>query len=181
MTPQPKVKSSLNANIAMTFAVGHLKAMSHTGVHSILTGKVNWLASPQNCILKLCHWAVRTVMLLAMALKSVEIKSAVYGLFAWSLLMPVHCPIIFFCLFSIGECSYLESLLSMTQMHLDPSDQQRAVDAQWQFTQQTYGLHRPSRDGLLQIFRAVNSYIGPGNPAVFFQFQYPCKTLLTLF
>ena len=71
-----------------------------------------------------------------------------------------------YCLFPMVECSYLESLLSMSQLHLDPGDQQRAVDAQWQFTQQTYGLHRPSRDGFLQIFRAVNSYIGPGNPAI---------------
>ena len=48
----------------------------------------------------------------------------------------------------------------------DQSDQQRALDAQWQFTLQTYGLHRPSREGFLQIFRAVSSYIGPGNPAI---------------
>ncbi len=105
-------------------------------------------------------------MFLAMASKSVEIKSAVCRLLAWSLLMPVRCPIIYVCLFSMAKCSYLESLLSMTQMHLDPGNQQRAIDAQWQFTQQTYGLHRPSRDGILQIFRAVNSYIGPGNPAI---------------
>ena len=50
--------------------------------------------------------------------------------------------------------------------YLDQSDQQRALDAQWQFTLQMYGLHRPSRDGFLQIFRAVSSYIGPGNPAI---------------
>ena len=54
----------------------------------------------------------------------------------------------------------------MTQGHANPRDRHRAMDAQWQFTQQTYGLYRPSRDGFLQIFRAVSSYIGPGNPAI---------------
>ena len=59
----------------------------------------------------------------------------------------------------------MDSLLGLSQAYLDQGDQQMALDAQWQFTTQTYGLHRPSRDGFLQIFRAVSSYIGPGNPA----------------
>ena len=56
--------------------------------------------------------------------------------------------------YNLVECSYLESLLSMTHGHANPRDHQRAMDAQWQFTQQTYG------DGFLQIFQAVSSYIG---------------------
>ena len=64
------------------------------------------------------------------------------------------------------ECSYLDSLLTLTQGHVNPSDRERVMDAQWQLAQQTYGLYRPSRDGFLQIFRAVTSFIGPGNPAI---------------
>ena len=66
----------------------------------------------------------------------------------------------------LARGSFLDSLLSMSQAYFDQSDQQRALEAQWQFTLQTYGLHRPSRDGFLQIFRAVSAYIGPGNPAI---------------
>ena len=61
------------------------------------------------------------------------------------------------------ESSRLKGLLAWSLLM---PVRQRAVDAQWQFTQQTYGLHRPSRNGILQIFRAVNFYIGPGNPAI---------------
>ena len=62
--------------------------------------------------------------------------------------------------------SFLESILQMAQLHLDHEGQQRALDAQWQFTFQTYGLHRPSRDGVIQVFRAVTSHIGPAMPAI---------------
>ena len=140
--------------------------MFRTGVLNTLTGKVSWSVSPQICFLKRIAWVVRAVTFLAMVLKGVQMKSAAVGLPMWSLSMLVRCPIIYYFLFPMVECSYLESLLSMSQLHLDLGDQQRAVDAQWQFTQQTYGLHRPSRDGFLQIFRAVSSYIGPGNPAI---------------
>ncbi len=62
--------------------------------------------------------------------------------------------------------SFLESILQMAQLHLDQEGNQRPLDAQWQFTFQTYGLNRPSRDGVIQVFRAVTSHIGPAMPAI---------------
>ena len=56
-----------------------------------------------------------------------------------------------------GGSSFLDSFLRMSQSHLELGDQQRVLEAHWQFTQRTYGLHRPSRDGFLQIFRAVST------------------------
>ena len=64
------------------------------------------------------------------------------------------------------QCSFLDSIFQIAQLNQDQEGAQRALDAQWQFAFQTYGLHRPSRDGVIQIFRAVTSHIGPGNPAV---------------
>ena len=76
--------------------------------------------------------------------------------YGWLLLPSLCC---------VAGGSFLDSLLGLSQAYMDQGDQQRALDAQWQFTVQTYALHRPSRNGFLQVFRAVSSYIGPGNPA----------------
>ena len=123
--------------------------------------------SPQICFLKLAALVVRAVTFLAMVQKGALMKGEMVGLPVWGLWKHLwRCPIIYLSLLNMVEGSFLESFLRMSQSHLDLSDQQRALDAQWQFTLQTYGLHRPSRDGFLQIFRAVSSYIGPGNPAI---------------
>ena len=130
----------LSANTAMTIAVGHLRAMFRTGVLNTLTGKVIWSVSPQICFLKHIAWVVRAVTFLAMVQKGVLMMSAAVGPPMWSLLMHlVRCPIIYFSLFPMVECSFLESLLSMSQLHLDLGDQQRAVDAQWQLHSKRMG------------------------------------------
>ena len=157
--------SAVNANIVTIIAVGQLKGMYHIDAHNTSIGRC-CLAIPQVCCLKRYDWVVRTVMFLAMPSYCVEIGMAVSSGLVWSLFLPMQCTFLIGLPYNLVECSYLESLLSMTHGHANPRDHQRAMDAQWQFTQQTYGLYRPSRDGFLQIFRAVSSYIGPGNPAI---------------
>ena len=159
------VLSAVNANIVTIIAVDQLKGMYHIDVHNTSIGRC-CLAMGQACCLKRYHWVVRTVMFLAMPSYCVEIGMAVSSGLVWSLFLPMQCTFLIGLPYNLAECSYLESLLSMTHGHANPRDHQRAMDAQWQFTQQTYGLYRPSRDGFLQIFRAVSSYIGPGNPAI---------------
>ena len=72
----------------------------------------------------------------------------------WSLLRPLQFAFLIGLPYHVAECSYLETLLSMSQGQVNPRDYQRVMDGQWQRTQQTYGLYRPSH-GFLQIFRAV--------------------------
>ena len=91
-----------------------------------------------------CVILVRAVTLLAMATSSCQHSG-----------LPL--PGILVSLVSGGGSSFLDSFLRMSQSHLDLGDQQRVLEAHWQFTQRTYGLHRPSRDGFLQIFRAVST------------------------
>ena len=50
---------------------------------------------------------------------------------------------ILFSVVSIGSGSLLDSILRMTQSHMDLGDQQQILDAHWQFAHRTYGLHRP--------------------------------------
>ena len=156
-----------SVSTAMTTVVERLKAMFPIDVPNTLIGKTVMSLSPQIYFLKLTASVVRTVTLLAMALKGATRKAGLAWLPWWGLWWLLRCrPILFSSLIVMVRGSFLESILSMGQSYLDLSDQQRALDAQWQFTLQTYGLHRPSRDGFLQIFRAVSSYIGPGNPAI---------------
>ena len=151
----------------MTIAVDRPRAMFPIGVPNTLIGKVVKSLFPQICFLKLAASVVRAVTFLAMAQKGALMKGGIVWLLVWGVWRVLCCcPILFPSLFVMAGGSFLESLLSMSQSYLDLSDQQRALDAQWQFTLQTYGLRRPSRDGFLQIFRAVSSYIGPGNPAI---------------
>ena len=159
------VLSAVNANIVMTTAADQLKGMYHIDVHNISIGRYS-LAFPQARCLKLYVWMVRTVTFLARPLSSADSAMVVSCGMVWSLLLPLQFAFLIGLPYNVAECSYLEALLSMSQGHVNPRDHQRVMDAQWQLTQQTYGLYRPSRDGFLQIFRAVSSYIGPGNPAI---------------
>ena len=121
---------------------------------------------PQISFLKHTAPVVRTVTILAMAmlgLKTPHYQTQIPRCGLWWFLCHYG---VFTLSMVLARGSFLDSLLSMSQAYFDQSDQQRALEAQWQFTLQTYGLHRPSRDGFLQIFRAVSAYIGPGNPAI---------------
>ena len=146
------VLSAVNANI-----------VSHTDVHNISIGRY-CLAIPQARCLKLYVWMVRTVTFLATPSYCAETGMVVSCGLVWSLLLPMQFTFLIGLPYNVAECSYLETLLSVSHGHVNPRDHQRVMDAQWQLTQQTYGLYRPSRDGFLQIFRAVSSYIG--NPAI---------------
>ena len=157
--------NAVNVSIVMTTAADQLKGMYHIDVHNISIGRYS-LAFPQARCLKLYVWMVRTVTLLAKLFSCADSAMVVSCGTVWSLLLPLQFAFLIGLPYNVAECSYLEALLSMSQGHVNPRDYQRLMDAQWQLTQQTYGLYRPSRDGFLQIFRAVTSYIGPGNPAI---------------
>ena len=155
-----------SVNIAMTTVVERLKATFLIDVLNTFTGSVCRCFYPQISCLKLTASVVRTVTILAMAPQGAKTMADQTQIPRWGLwwLLCRYCVFTFSMVVVRG--SFLDSLLSMSQAYFDQSDQQRALDAQWQFTLQTYGLHRPSREGFLQIFRAVSSYIGPGNPAI---------------
>ena len=159
------VLNAVNVSIVMTTAADLLKGMYHIDVHNISIGRYS-LAFPQARCLKLYVWTVRTVTFLAKLFSCADSGMVVSCGMVWSLLIPLQFAFLIGLPYNVAECSYLEALLSMSQGHVNPRDYQRVMDAQWQLTQQTYGLYRPSRDGFLQIFRAVTSYIGPGNPAI---------------
>ena len=159
------VLNAVNVSIVMTTAADLLKGMYHIDVRNISTGKY-FLALPQACCLKLYVWMVRAVTFLAKLFSCADSAMVVNCGMVWSLLRPLQFAFLTGLPFHVAECSYLETLLSMSQGQVNPRDYQRVMDGQWQLTQQTYGLYRPSRDGFLQIFRAVTSYIGPGNPAI---------------
>ena len=109
--------------------------------------------------------------------------------FPFAMLCTVLGATIWFNLVSCGHCSFLESLLHMAQFHIDQGDQQRVLDAQWQFTQQTYGLHRPSRDTLLIICSILLNKGGlisgprvllcPGSSVLDAQWQFTQQTWVT--
>ena len=153
-------------NIAMTIVVERLKAMFPIDVLNTLIGKISMCLYPQISCLKLTASVVRTVTILAMALQGATRMVGLAWIPRWGLWWLLCRYFVFSSFMVMVRGSFLDSILSMGQAYLDQSDQQRALDAQWQFTLQTYGLHRPSRDGFLQTFRAVSSYIGPGNPAI---------------
>ena len=155
-----------SVNIAMTIVVGDLIAMFPIDVPNTLIGKICMCIYPQISCLKLIASVVGTVTILAMATKGAMRMAGLALSPGWGLWWLLCRHFVFSSFMVMARGSFLDSILSMGQSYLDLSDQQRALDAQWQFTLQTYGLHRPSRDGFLQIFRAVSSYIGPGNPAI---------------
>ena len=137
-----------NVSIVMTTAADLLKGMYHIDVHNISIGRY-FLAFPQACCLKLYVWMVRTVTFLAKLFSCADSAMVVSCGMVWSVLMPLQFAFLIGLPYSVAECSYLEALLSMSQGHVNPRDYQRVMDGQWQLTQQTYGLYRPSRDGLL--------------------------------
>ena len=51
--------------------------------------------------------------------------------------------------------SYIEHILRMLQQNPGEERSEGAIAAQWQFTMQTYGLARPSRDGVIRIDPAM--------------------------
>ena len=150
----------------MITVVGLHKATFLIDVLSTSIGNPCRCIHPQISFLKHTAPVVRTVTILAMAmlgLKTPHYQTQIPRCGLWWLLCHYG---VFTLSMVLARGSFLDSLLSMSQAYFDQSDQQRALEAQWQFTLQTYGLHRPSRDGFLQIFRAVSAYIGPGNPAI---------------
>ena len=144
----------------ITFPTDVLNISTGESMQSFLFPQVIWLYCLSSVL-------VRAVTSLAMfTCDSHYLICLIRSTFPFAMLRTGLGATIRFSLVSCGHCSFLESLLQMAQFHIDQGDQQGVLDAQWQFTQQTYGLHRPSRDGLLQVFRAVSSHIGPGNPAI---------------
>ena len=159
-----------SVNTVMISAVDQPWIIYHTDVHNMLTGK----SFHFSCFLQRI-WLYSFLLVLVRAVtslaschpthKTMFIDSAMSACMriarqTWLAVAVITCQI------SSGYCSFLENILHMAQFQLDQEGQQRPLDAQWQFTLQTYGLHRPSRDGFLQVFRAVTSHIGPGMPAI---------------
>ncbi len=93
---------------------------------------------------------------------------------------PWRCAIMFPSLVAMVSGSFLESFLSMSQSHLDLSDQQRALDAHWQFTQQTYGLHRPSREASSKSSERSARILVLAT-LLSYRYQYPPKIRQTIY
>ena len=126
-----------SVNIAMTTVVERLKATFLIDVLNTFTGSVCRCFYLQISCLKLTASVVRTVTILAMALQGAKTMADQTQIPRWGLwwLLCRYCVFTFSMVAVRG--SFLDSLLSMGQAYFDQSDQQRGLDAQWQFT-----LHR---------------------------------------